>query len=195
MDIEMPEMDGYTAARLLRERQEDGPPIIAMTAHASADYRQRCVDAGMIDVVTKPVIYEELIETLRKYISVPKSPSVRADPVEPVNEAFDARLAIGRMNGNAALFRKLAAMFPGLHGTAANEIRSALAHDDLRKASRIAHNVGGAAGNLAATRLHAIAMKLESAAEHGEPAASLIDDFDAALKEMLLACERYVART
>jgi signal transduction histidine kinase/DNA-binding response OmpR family regulator/ligand-binding sensor domain-containing protein len=193
MDIEMPEMDGYTAARALRERLPDGPPIIAMTAHASAEYRQRCVDAGMVDVVTKPVLYDQLIATLHKYLRMPHAPPTAPEPLKTLDEVLDARTAIARMNGNAALFRKLVAMFPDLHRTAADDIRDAVLQNDSRRVMRIAHSTGGAAANLAAIRLHAIAMKLEAAGEKSSPAESLIADFDAALQEALHACERYLA--
>ena len=194
MDIEMPEMDGYTAARLMREKLPEGPPIIAMTAHATVDHRRRCIEAGMVDVVTKPVLFDELIGALRKYSRVPRTPP-SVTPAPANDTVFDSRTAIARMNGNAALFRKLAAMFPDLHRSASTEIGEALSQNDLRKAARIAHSVGGAAGNLAAARLHAAAMALESAGENGHPHQSLIVEFDAALKEMLLACERYLAGT
>jgi CheY-like chemotaxis protein/HPt (histidine-containing phosphotransfer) domain-containing protein len=191
MDIEMPEMDGYTAARLLRERSPDGPPIIAMTAHATADHRRRCIEAGMVDVVTKPVLFDELLDTLRKHTRPAQTPTAHASP-PAVDAIFDARTAIARMNGNAALFGKLVAMFPDLHRTAAADIAAALVQGDVRTAVRIAHSVGGAAGNLAATRLHAAAMALENAGEQGRPSEAQIAEFDAALKLTLLACENYI---
>jgi len=194
MDIEMPEMDGYTAARLLRERSPDGPPIIAMTAHATVDHRRRCLEAGMVDVVTKPVLFDELIDALRQHARILPTPAV-ATSAPAGNDVFDARTAIARMNGNAALFRKLVTMFPDLHRTASADVDAALSQNDVRKVARIAHSVGGAAGNLAAMRLHAAAMALENAAEHGHPSESLIREFDAALNEMLAACAAYLAGT
>jgi signal transduction histidine kinase/CheY-like chemotaxis protein/ligand-binding sensor domain-containing protein len=193
MDIEMPEMDGYTAARALRGRHPEGPPIIAMTAHASAEYRQRCVDAGMSDMITKPVLYEELIGTLHKYIRIAPMPPPQTE--DALADVLDTRTAIARMNGNAALFGKLAAMFPNLHRSAAADIRAAIARNDMRTATRIAHSVAGAAANLAATRLHAVAMKVEAAGEQGVPEEALLEEFEAALLEMLHACERYVPPT
>ncbi|HEX4481376.1 MAG TPA: response regulator, partial [Rudaea sp.] len=193
MDIEMPEMDGYTAARALRELRPDGPPIVAMTAHATVEHRRRCIEAGMADVVTKPVMFDELIATLRKYIRVPDSAGSNVSSAPPNSDVLDTRTAIARMNGNEALFRKLAAMFPDLHRAAATEIRDAMAQNDLRKVRHIAHSVAGAAGNLGATRLHASAMALENASEPHQLSPASIEDFDRALQDMLRACERYVA--
>jgi CheY-like chemotaxis protein len=69
MDIQMPEMDGLEAARFIRQRWpgEDSPHIIAVTAHALEGDRQRCLDAGMNDYISKPMRIEELVGALYKY--------------------------------------------------------------------------------------------------------------------------------
>jgi len=60
MDVQMPEMDGLEAARLIRSEKVDRPYIIAMTAHAMKGDREVCLEAGMNDYVSKPVRMEEL---------------------------------------------------------------------------------------------------------------------------------------
>jgi CheY-like chemotaxis protein len=69
MDIQMPEMDGLEAAKFIRQRWpgERSPHIIALTAHALEGDRQRCLDAGMNDYISKPMRIEELIGALCKY--------------------------------------------------------------------------------------------------------------------------------
>ena len=65
MDVQMPEMDGFEAARAIRERWLDGSPhIIALTAHALEGDRKRCIEAGMDDYISKPVRLEELAVAL-----------------------------------------------------------------------------------------------------------------------------------
>jgi len=67
MDVQMPEMDGFEAAKAIRERWMSGlPHIIAVTAHALEGDRKRCIEAGMDDYISKPVRLEELASALRK---------------------------------------------------------------------------------------------------------------------------------
>jgi PAS domain S-box-containing protein len=69
MDVQMPEMDGFEASKAIRERwRERAPRIIAVTAHAMEEDRQRCIEAGMDDYISKPVRIEDLAEMLYKYV-------------------------------------------------------------------------------------------------------------------------------
>ncbi len=73
MDVQMPEMDGFEATRLIRQQPQFAKtPIIAMTAHAISGYRQKCIDAGMNDYITKPFRPDELFAVLSHNMSQSK---------------------------------------------------------------------------------------------------------------------------
>jgi len=90
MDCQMPVMDGYTATRKWREHEEEAHlqpmPIIAMTANAMAGDRQKCLDAGMDDYLSKPVGREHLENTLRRWLDMPSR--LRRSFAQPM-QAFD----------------------------------------------------------------------------------------------------------
>jgi CheY-like chemotaxis protein len=68
MDVQMPEMDGFQATRAIRERSEwQDLPVIAMTAHAMKGDRERCLEAGMDDYVSKPIQRDELFKAIEKW--------------------------------------------------------------------------------------------------------------------------------
>jgi two-component system, sensor histidine kinase len=67
MDIQMPDMDGYEATRKIRERGQK-IPIIALTAHASAEHRQHAINAGCTDILTKPLQHHVLVNILGNYL-------------------------------------------------------------------------------------------------------------------------------
>jgi len=80
MDVQMPEMDGFEAAKVIRERRmERKPHIIAVTAHALEGDRKRCLEAGMDDYISKPVRLEELIEALGRCSPIPNG-NIRNGP-------------------------------------------------------------------------------------------------------------------
>ena len=68
MDIQMPEMDGYEATRVLRQQMGVTHPIVALTANAMQQDRNLCINAGMNDYIAKPVRLETLQKTLQKWI-------------------------------------------------------------------------------------------------------------------------------
>ena len=77
LDVAMPEMDGYEAARRIREKwsanESERPRLIALTGHAMAGDRERCLAAGMDDYLTKPLRVEDLTAALERAASTPKS--------------------------------------------------------------------------------------------------------------------------
>jgi signal transduction histidine kinase/DNA-binding response OmpR family regulator/HPt (histidine-containing phosphotransfer) domain-containing protein len=198
MDMQMPEMDGITATKLLRRNPLlQKLPIIAMTAHALIEERQSCIEAGMNDHVSKPIDPDALFSTLLRWAKPRPAETValQAKPVEgaeevPLPEIAGINVADGvkRVAGNKRLYRDLLMQFAAKQGNAAAEIQSALSSRDLKLAERIAHTVKGVAGNLGIAEVQFAAQKLEKGIREDQDSVhSLLDEFAAALGKQVSA--------
>lgn len=98
MDVQMPEMDGFEATQKIREM--DAPlrdiPIIAMTARALKGDREKCIEVGMNDYISKPIDHQELLEVLSKWIPAKiiagSSGSIKINPAKKYNKSEDQKL-------------------------------------------------------------------------------------------------------
>jgi PAS domain S-box-containing protein len=178
MDVQMPEMDGYQAtAKIRSDKRFETLPVIAMTAHATVEERQRCFDAGMDDHVAKPIDPNALYATLARHVrggakgsSKPRpagrsgepAPAAPA-PVIPPAEGLDAADGLRRVGGNAKLYRSLLKQFIEGQSEAAERILESLQSGDRKTAERLAHTVKGVAGNIGAKAVQAAAAALEKA--------------------------------
>jgi polar amino acid transport system substrate-binding protein len=209
MDIQMPVMDGYSAARAIRGLASDicNVPIIAMTAHAMAGDEEKSIRAGMNDHVTKPIDPNQLFSALIKWIephritrpdqnSLDMPPEdMAALPIDDLPESlpnFDLADGLKRLQGNKKLYRKLLFNFASDYASVASDIRTALAAGDAESTHRIVHTIKGVAGNLAATDLQAAAVNLEKLVKEAdthdlssETLAINLDAFEKALNQAL----------
>lgn len=199
MDVQMPEMDGITATRLIREsRSADRLPIIAMTAHAYEEEKQRCLDAGMNDHVAKPVDPATLMRALNRWLKVPSSPpapppvavSVRSDSLLPDDlPPFDLQAALVRVNGKTALLRKLIVTFGETYADVAHDLRVHISTGLLADARRLAHSLKGVAGSLELPAVQGIAADIERmlAANETESARAAVDELERAIAPAIAA--------
>jgi CheY-like chemotaxis protein/HPt (histidine-containing phosphotransfer) domain-containing protein len=203
MDLQMPEMDGYTATRLLRQDPRfEKLPIIAMTAHALVEERQRCLEAGMNDHVTKPIEPDALFAALRRWARpaapVQAAPAAAPAPAPaaseitvPEIEGVDTTGGLRRVAGNKKLFRSLLEQFAAKQKDAAAQIRAALGSGDRELAGRTAHTVKGVAGNLGMGSVQQAAEKVERAVKDSDPSIeALIGKLEEALGRMVAAIEK-----
>ena len=202
MDIQMPEMDGYQAtAKIRSESRFASLPIIAMTAHATIEEKQRCLAAGMNDHVSKPIDPDALFATLMRWTKPQAKPSAESEvspiPSKTVDEVIlpevvGVNLADGlnRVAGNKRLYRDLLGQFAKKQGDAAVHISAALENGDPKLAERIAHTVKGVAGNIGIAEVQSAAEKLErSIREGGDSVAMLLDTFATLLGNQVHAIE------
>jgi len=165
----MPEMDGYQAtAKLRSEPRLAALPIVAMTAHATAEERQRCLAAGMNDHVAKPIDPAALFEAVARFYKpaegapAPDQPSGPA-PQEalPSIAGLDTNDGLSRVGGNRKLYLKILRQFVEQHGPAIDQVGDALAKGDHALAERLAHTLKGVAGNIGAAGVQSAAAALE----------------------------------
>jgi two-component system sensor histidine kinase/response regulator len=187
MDLQMPVMDGYQAtARLRADARFATLTIIAMTAHATMEEKQRCLAAGMNDHISKPIDPGNLFETVGRFYkpatsagtSAPaeaKSPEVnppKADDL-PVIAGLDTNDGLTRVAGNRKLYLKLLRQFVEQQGPAVREITAALAAGDVALAERLAHTLKGVAGNVGAKSVHGVTAALEKVIRSQAPTAEV----------------------
>jgi two-component system, sensor histidine kinase and response regulator len=165
MDVQMPVMDGYQAtARIRSEPRLRALPIIAMTAHATIEERQRCLAAGMDDHVSKPIDPGLLFSTVRRWsrpgASAPTPVAALPIPtLAPI--AFDEQGGLARVGGNKELYAKLLRQFVERQADTVAQVGAALAQGDAPLAERLAHSLKGVSGNLGATAVQHVAGALE----------------------------------
>ncbi|MBF0155730.1 MAG: response regulator [Magnetococcales bacterium] len=193
MDLQMPNLDGLEATRLLRQRWgAEQLPVIAMTAHALASERERCLANGMDDYMTKPIDPHLFQKLLRRWLTKGKtdtahqgdratapaaSPFPTTLPGLDVAEApafpatlpgLDVAEALDRLGGNHELLVQLVDGFSKRHLPAAEQCRKLIESENMEEAFRLAHGLKGSSGNISANAVYAIAGKLEQACRNGE---------------------------
>jgi len=209
----MPEMDGYTATRVLRaDLRFADLPIIAMTAHALVEERQRCLEAGMNDHVTKPIEPDALFAALKRWVKPRQAPAGQAPPPAapppakpaatagevplPEVEGVDFGGGLKRVAGNRRLYRSLLEQFVAKQSDAGAQVAAALRSGDQTLAGRIAHTVKGVAGNLGIGAVQKAAEGLERAIrDDAATVSSALETFESVLGPMVQAIGRGLAAT
>ena len=198
MDCQMPEMDGFEAARRIRRREaEKGVPaaarqtIVAVTANAIEGDRERCLAAGMDDYLSKPFSKADLHALLSRWLAAGKPAAADHSAPVPVGhadvreEAVDAdtidetvldRLAALQRPGKVGVVEQVVGLYLDDSGRALVTLREALSRHDLAAATQHAHNLKSSSGHVGATGLSTHFAALERAARAGDAdrAASLL---------------------
>jgi CheY-like chemotaxis protein len=176
MDIQMPEMDGLSATRVLRAQERfQELPIIAMTAHAMSGDKEKSLAAGMNDHISKPIDPNELFTLLLKWVKpgqrVKAPGSAPAQEEAPLPEAIagiDLQAGLTRLRGNKKLYRSLLGKLRDDYTSYPQEIKTALSLRQEEKAELMAHTIKGVAGNVGAESLQEAAASLEAALRNRE---------------------------
>lgn len=205
MDVQMPVLDGLSATAALRERERDSGqhlPVVAMTANAMKGDRERCMDAGMDDYVSKPIEPAELYRVVESIPAnvLPASPApIDNSPDDPDDsrletspvvelQMIDWQTARRNMPGGAEFAREMAGIMIREAPRLLEQIRSGFSVQDWAAVERAAHMLKSSCGTLAAGSLEQTAQQIESCAGTGQAneVKRLIDEL-ARLTDALLA--------
>ncbi len=174
MDVQMPEMDGISTTKHIRDLKSDvlnhEVPIIAMTAHATTADRNRCFKSGMDDYLSKPVHPETLAKVMDKWLSSdkPRSDTEAWETDNPCHTntgpiVFDMAGMLERMMGDRQLVCKVMHGFLDDIPVQINELKKSVAVGDISGINRQAHAIKGACRNVSAEAMARVAREIENA--------------------------------
>ena len=200
MDIQMPEMDGFEATKLISKQcQCDTLPIVAMTAHAMSGDREKCLAVGMNDYVTKPIDVKLLFATLQKWLKpqekteglveqkIHESSLTQEKQFPDKLPGINVKLALKLIGGNQDLFYTLLENFQKYYQNVDHDLRAMLANQDFEAAGILTHSLKGVAGNLAAQNLYETTKDLEDIIKREDltKITILMNNFSVALTQVL----------
>lgn len=198
MDIQMPEMDGYTATRRIRQRPEwQDLIVVALSAHALSEDREKCLQLGMNDFLTKPIQKERLVQCLVKWAGLaapptrtgdletrkedrpvtsvqataaeaPATPAGTETAAEPETAVIHLEDVLSRLDGNRELLLELFGMLDATISEILTKLEDAVSCENFSIAVSLGHQLKGAAANLSAIAVRDVALEIEQAAKRSD---------------------------
>ncbi len=197
MDVQMPEMDGLTATRQVRNRESSTGahiPIIAMTAQAMKGDRERCLEAGMDGYVSKPIHAQDLEDAIASVLQVKDDIGRREVAAEPTAECrphsivcWNKSETLESLGGDEKLLREVIEIFREQAPKHLAALREAIAKGDAEAVETAAHSLKGELGYLAVPGIHQMARELEEAGSKFDLGAAtrLLPQFEADVTALL----------
>ena len=185
MDIQMPVMDGLEAtARIRKQEQLSGrprTPIVALTAYATREDRERILGAGVDGYLTKPLKSQDLLQVVRLHcMAGPKNTPSVSQPASTETAAsrpvFDRQGLLARLDGRENLLGRFISLFASSVAKSLEDLEKAAVERDCDQLRKMAHSIKGAAANIGAMRISTLANDIERHAgnAHLEEALALI---------------------
>jgi two-component system, sensor histidine kinase and response regulator len=161
MDVQMPQLDGFAATARIREHEKltgEHTPIIAMTAHAMKGDRERCLEAGMDDYVSKPIDLQEFSEKMERL----------GDSKTETKSGWSMERALERVDGDHGLLVDIVSIFRTESPDLLRRLEMAVKKQDAEGVARAAHTLKGELGYLEAGEAMQAARRLEEMGRAGE---------------------------
>ncbi len=175
MDCHMPLMDGYQATAVIREFNADernhNIPIIAMTASAMSGDREKCLDSGMNDYMTKPIELSIIQQKIQKWLpNLNKKSNQKIKPAvqNKMTQLFNFDAINSRLSGNQVLVVKVCNTFINTATKNLENLTQAIENKDLDKIKKLAHAIKGASATIGCTLLQNHSEVLEDKAKEGD---------------------------
>jgi two-component system, sensor histidine kinase and response regulator len=204
MDVQMPEMDGIEATRAIRARERESGghvPIVAMTAGALAEDRERCLEVGMDAFLTKPVRSAELYRVIEEAATAGTPHGQESETMsestslpDPGFSAFDLSRALRQVEGDEEILRELAETFLEQEPRLMETMRDSARTGEARELRRAAHTLKGSAAVFAATPVMEASQQVETLAreERLGDAASALAALDPLVESLVADLRRFV---
>ena len=203
MDVQMPEMDGLQATRVLRSQPwaMQNIPVIAMTANAMPRHREECLAAGMNDFIAKPVEYDFLKQMILKWLPAVSAaaqpetadkPLARSDqqPLLPLSmpdeSIWDYQGALKRLANSPEILNLTVKAFIDEIDNAVLQLQAALQENDADKLRKRAHKIKGGAASAGAEKVRQMAFMLQESGERGN-----LDGCDERFEALKLALNEF----
>lgn len=185
MDIQMPVMDGYIATQEIRKHSRfSNLPIVAMTADAMAGVKEKCIEKGMNDIVTKPINPDDMFGVMIKWIkpiplSIRTKRSVNSKTIKdqesipivretentaqtvPEISGLNAKAALKRLNNKSELYLSILEKFYNNNQNFIINLKKVLESNDYETAHRMIHTMKGVTGNIGADEAHMLTKNIE----------------------------------
>lgn len=171
MDVQMPQVDGYQATTQIRRLDEpkNKIPIVAITAHALPGDREKCIEIGMNDYLSKPIIAEELIRIVDMNLGIASSSEKNIAEKEQKQDGLFDFLHLEKISGGSGDFKKeLLGAYLDDMVKRYNNLKNWIANDNMPNLIKEAHTIKGASYSVGAVRIGEEALAVEISGKHND---------------------------
>jgi len=207
LDLQMPVMNGHEACLAIRQDPRfEKLPIVAMSASAVIDTRQRCLDEGMQEFLGKPVQPKKLLDVLHQWLAHKACDAEQASTMEPpppsrsphspqppqpgpvdwaMLTSLDTQKGLAHMMGRQELYLETLKRFHQRHVHSTAQLQALIGSGEFEAAQRLVHTLKGLAGTVGARHLQDLGQQLEGQLQQRQTDASVVAGFFDALGEVL----------